>query len=181
MERPLTENGGGEVELSERRLAGKNGILKLKITKKLIFFLNESLSDLARSEKRNTELYIFKNEVFRSDPGRKSRVFRSGQCRKIGGFRAAHTRTDLIPHSLPHREIAFERGHEKMCLMPYANNKDADQPAHPRSLISVFVVRCLDSIFPLVSTLGQSSNRSPKTLRCFVCRSISRNEFWNIK
>ena len=34
--------------------------------------------------------------------------------------------------------------------MPYANNKDADQPAHPRSLISAFVVRCLDSIIPLV-------------------------------
>ena len=30
--------------------------------------------------------------------------------------------------------------------MPYANNKDADQPAHERSLISVFVIRCLDSI-----------------------------------
>ena len=35
--------------------------------------------------------------------------------------------------------------------MPYANNKDTDQPAHPRSLISAFVVRCLDSIIPLVS------------------------------
>ena len=32
-----------------------------------------------------------------------------------------------------------------MCLMPYANNKDADQPAHPCSLISMFVVHCLDS------------------------------------
>ena len=32
-----------------------------------------------------------------------------------------------------------------MCLMKYANNKGADQPAHPRSLISTFVVRCLDS------------------------------------
>ena len=30
--------------------------------------------------------------------------------------------------------------------MPYANNKGADQPAYPRSLISAFVVRCLDSI-----------------------------------
>ena len=30
--------------------------------------------------------------------------------------------------------------------MPYANNKSADQPAHPRSLISTFVVRCLDSM-----------------------------------
>ena len=34
--------------------------------------------------------------------------------------------------------------------MPYANNKGADQPARPRSLISTFVVRCLDSIIPLV-------------------------------
>ena len=36
-------------------------------------------------------------------------------------------------------------------FMPYANNKGADQPAHPRSLISAFVVHCLDSIIPLVS------------------------------
>ena len=38
-----------------------------------------------------------------------------------------------------------------MCLMSYANNKGADQPAHPRSLISAFVVRCLDSIIFLDS------------------------------
>ena len=31
-------------------------------------------------------------------------------------------------------------------FMPYANNKGADQPVHPRSLFSAFVVRCLDSI-----------------------------------
>ena len=30
-------------------------------------------------------------------------------------------------------------------------NKGADLPAHPHSLISIFVVRCLDSIIPLVS------------------------------
>ena len=35
--------------------------------------------------------------------------------------------------------------------MPYANNKDADQPVHPRSLISAFVVCCLDNIITLVS------------------------------
>ena len=33
-------------------------------------------------------------------------------------------------------------------VLPYAKNKDADQPAHPRSLISAFGVRCLDSIIP---------------------------------
>ena len=35
--------------------------------------------------------------------------------------------------------------------MSCANNKYADQPAHPRSLISAFVVRCLDSIISLDS------------------------------
>ena len=35
--------------------------------------------------------------------------------------------------------------------MSYANNNSADQPAHPRSLISAFVVRCLDSIISLDS------------------------------
>ena len=38
-----------------------------------------------------------------------------------------------------------------MCLMPYANNKGADQPAHPRSLISTFVVRCLDSMICILA------------------------------
>ena len=42
-------------------------------------------------------------------------------------------------------------------FMPYANNKSADQPAHPRSLISTFVVRCLDSIIPLFSISEISS------------------------
>ena len=35
--------------------------------------------------------------------------------------------------------------------MSYANNKGADQPAHPRSLISAFVVRCLDSVMSVIS------------------------------
>ena len=34
-------------------------------------------------------------------------------------------------------------------FMPYANNIGADQSAHPRSLISAFVVCCLDSIIPV--------------------------------
>ena len=51
----------------------------------------------------------------------------------------------------------YEPGHEKMCLKSYANNKGADQPAHPRSLISAFVVRCLDSVVSLVSVTKISS------------------------
>ena len=41
---------------------------------------------------------------------------------------------------------SYGPGHAKMCLTLYANNKGADQHAHPRSLISTFVVRCLDSM-----------------------------------
>ena len=35
--------------------------------------------------------------------------------------------------------------------MPYANNKGTDQPAHPCSLISAFVVRNLDTIVPTLA------------------------------
>ena len=45
----------------------------------------------------------------------------------------------------------FGPGHAKTCLLPYAKNKGADQPAHPRSLTSAFVVRSLDSIISLDS------------------------------
>ena len=41
--------------------------------------------------------------------------------------------------------------------MPCANNKGADQPAPMRSLFSAFIVRCLDSIIPLVSLSEISS------------------------
>ena len=34
-------------------------------------------------------------------------------------------------------------------------NKGADQPAHPRSLISVFVVRCMDSIISLFAIFSE--------------------------
>ena len=39
---------------------------------------------------------------------------------------------------------------KKTCFMAYANNKGAFQTAHPHSLISVFVVRSLDSIIPIL-------------------------------
>ena len=43
------------------------------------------------------------------------------------------------------RPIYLKMGHfMSKPFLSYANNKDADQPAHPRSLISTFVVRCLD-------------------------------------
>ena len=41
---------------------------------------------------------------------------------------------------------------EKSGLRGFANNKGADQPAHPRSLISAFVIRCLESIICKLAT-----------------------------
>ena len=57
---------------------------------------------------------------------------------------------------------------EKTCLRGFANNTGADQPAHPRSLISAFVIRFLDcficklatgefSIFYIVSVAEETS------------------------
>ena len=43
-----------------------------------------------------------------------------------------------------------------MSFAIYANNKDADQPAHPCSLISIFVVRFLDSIISVCSKTKMS-------------------------
>ena len=59
-------------------------------------------------------------------------------------------KTEIFNH---HSHSLNEPRHEKNCLMPYANNKGADQPAHPRSPISAFVVRSLDSIMPAVATV----------------------------
>ena len=42
-------------------------------------------------------------------------------------------------------------GHAKTCLMTYANNKGADQPAHPRSLISTFVVRWVNNMICILA------------------------------
>ena len=39
---------------------------------------------------------------------------------------------------------------ENLSYAIYANNRDADQPAHLHSLISVFVIHCIDSMMPIV-------------------------------
>ena len=45
----------------------------------------------------------------------------------------------------------FEPRHEKNLFLPHANNKGTDQHAHPHSLISAFVISCLDSIIPILA------------------------------
>ena len=41
---------------------------------------------------------------------------------------------------------------EKTCLRGFANNTGADQPAHPRSLISAFVIRFLKNTIYKLAT-----------------------------
>ena len=42
---------------------------------------------------------------------------------------------------------------EKTCLRGFANSTGADQPAHPRRLISAFSIRSLESIISKLATL----------------------------
>ena len=70
----------------------------------------------------------------------KAQLFSVLVCRSVG----------VSLHHLFSMGIIWATSWENLFLS-YANNKDADQPAHPRSLISVFVIRCLDSIIFLVS------------------------------
>ena len=65
------------------------------------------------------------------------------------------------------QHVTFKPGHEKMCLMSYANNKGADQPAHPCSLTSAFIVRCLDSVMSLVSVTKISSLMLASVAECY--------------
>ena len=59
--------------------------------------------------------------------------------------------------------------------MPYANNKGTDQPAHPCSLISTFIFRCLDSIIPLLDIA-----KNFKTLYLvFVAEQASLSNPWS--
>ena len=48
--------------------------------------------------------------------------------------------------------MPFGPRREKTCLRGIANNTVADQPAHPRSLISAFVIRVLESIICKLAT-----------------------------
>ena len=56
-------------------------------------------------------------------------------------------------------QVTHGPGQVKMCLITYAINKGADQPAHLRSLISTFVVRCLDRMICILAIYKVSSKK----------------------
>ena len=51
--------------------------------------------------------------------------------------------------------IKDESRHVKTCLMPYANNKDADQPAHPQYNATSFYSRNLKTLASLCGWAGR--------------------------
>ena len=53
----------------------------------------------------------------------------------------------------PRALIEFGPRREKTCLQWFANNTGADQPAHPRSLISTFVIRLVESIISKLASI----------------------------
>ena len=67
----------------------------------------------------------------------------------------------IIPPTTKQSDLGLEENNGtsswENLFLPYANNKGADQPTHPCSLISTFVVQCLDSIISLVSISEISS------------------------
>ena len=58
---------------------------------------------------------------------------------------------------MPYIKGINESSHEKRAtswenlFLPHANNTGADQPGHPRSLISAFVVHCFDGIISILA------------------------------
>ena len=58
----------------------------------------------------------------------------------------------LCQHRQDLRQKQYGPCREKTCLRGFANNIGADQPAHPRSLISAFVNHFLECIISRLST-----------------------------
>ena len=49
-------------------------------------------------------------------------------------------------------QLIYGPRREKTCLQGFVNNKDADQPAHPGSLISAYIIHLLESIMCKLAT-----------------------------
>ena len=60
--------------------------------------------------------------------------------------------------------------------MSYANNEGADQPVHPRSLISAFVLSCLDSIISLDS-IAEISRLASRPVCVWPGRKLPKTRF----
>ena len=86
-------------------------------------------------------------------------LYLSSMCLKQHIFRVWYTNAQIDRLSLLERTLfyIFETHHEKNCFAICEQQrrrsayKGADQPAHPRSLISAFVVRCVDIMITMLA------------------------------
>ena len=61
---------------------------------------------------------------------------------------------EVYSRTFPSARLCLYNGprRKKTCLQRFADNKGAGQPAHPRSLISAFVIRFVESIICTLAT-----------------------------
>ena len=94
-------------------------------------------------------------------------ILQSAASGSVGGYRRVALNVDKLLFWFHHLLRSFKifllqslvtygPRREKTCLRGVANNTGADQPAHPRSLISAFVIRFFESIMSKLAT-GESS------------------------
>ena len=75
-----------------------------------------------------------------------------------GGYRTVlNFSSYIVRHKILQFENILEPRRAKNCPRGFANKTGADQPAHPRSLISAFVIRLLESFISRLAT-SQFSN-----------------------
>ena len=74
-------------------------------------------------------------------------------CYVTGSFSCLqHNQVTGVGKSARYYNAKIGPRREKTCLRGFANNTVADQPAHPRSLISAFVIRFLERIICKLTT-----------------------------
>ena len=83
-------------------------------------------------------------------------TFKNVMTRMIFQYKLTHVKGFILVIAAWQTDITRGSSWENLFLA-YVNNKGADQPAHPHSLISAFVARCLNSIISLVSISEISS------------------------
>ena len=63
----------------------------------------------------------------------------------------SESEVECFPH--PKYPVSYGPRREKTCLWGFANNKaGTDQPAHPRRLISAFIIHLLESTISRLAT-----------------------------
>ena len=78
--------------------------------------------------------------------------------------------------ALPGCLLEFDPPHDKTNKMTCAHSEDSDQPVHPPSLITVFVVRMMKAwvlSYPLADAQADLSRRWAHRSFCWFCHEVA--------